>query len=217
MTGKMHDILTVGHSTYSYEDFLSLLRSAEVTAIADVRSSPYSRQSPHFGREALKSELRLDGISYAYLGDELGGRPKQKHLFVNGVADYERMALEPSFKAGIERVFEGSKKFRIALMCSEHNPMECHRCLLVGRSIADAGLNVRHILSNGKILDQVAVENALLSGLERQSNDLFSNTERLSMAYRKQANKFAFAERSRKLDDPKGSQVSRRIASGHKL
>jgi uncharacterized protein (DUF488 family) len=212
VTGKINDILTIGHSTYSYEDFLSLLRSAEITAIADVRSSPYSRQFPHFGREALKSELRLDGISYAFLGNELGGRPKQKHLFINGVADYERMALEPSFKEGLSRVFEGSKKFRIALMCSEHNPLECHRCLLVGRAIASAGPNVRHVLSNGEILDHFAIEDALLSSLERQTNDLFSNAERLSIAYRKQANKFAFAESSRELDRSKTSTT--RTASG---
>jgi uncharacterized protein (DUF488 family) len=213
----MNDILTVGHSTYCYEDFLSLLRSAEITAVADVRSSPYSRQFPHFGREVLKGELRLDGISYAFLGNELGGRPKKKHLFLNGVADYEKMALEPSFKEGLARIFEGSKKFRIALMCSEHNPIECHRCLLVGRAIAAEGVSVRHILSSRKILDQVAIEDSLLSGLERQTDDLFSNTERLSMAYRKQANRVAYVEGSRKPGGLAGLQANEsRIVSGQR-
>jgi uncharacterized protein (DUF488 family) len=192
---RLKEVLTVGHSTLSYENFLALIRSAEITAIADVRSSPYSKQFPHFDREILRSELRLDGVAYSFLGDQLGGRPTQKHLFKDGVADYERMAQEPAFKEGLKRIFDGSNKFRIALMCSEHNPLECHRCLLVGRAIADAGTDIQHVLFNGRLLNQAAAEDALLNSLERQTNDLFSNKERIAAAYRKQASKFAFVER----------------------
>ncbi len=66
-------ILTVGHSTLSYEAFLRLIRSAGVTAVADVRSAPYSRHHPHFNRDMLRDELKLDGVAYVFLGEELGG------------------------------------------------------------------------------------------------------------------------------------------------
>ena len=85
-------VLTVGHSTHSYEHFLGLLRQARVTAVADVRSSPFSRRFPHFSRDELKASLRRDGIAYSFLGKELGGRPNESRLFRNGVADYEAMA-----------------------------------------------------------------------------------------------------------------------------
>jgi hypothetical protein len=212
----MNDIYTIGHSTHPYERFLALLRSADINAIADVRSFPYSRRFPHFSREVLKSELRLDGLSYVFLGNELGGRPKQPHLFVNGIADYERMALEATFKAGLARLFEGARKFRIALLCSEQDPIDCHRCLLVGRAIFESGGNVRHILSDGKALDQPAIEQRLLHRSGGQTGDLFSNTEGVSAAYRKQAFRCAHAESREKPEITEMLSDKAEFASGRK-
>ena len=65
---------------------------------SDVRTAPYSRHSPHFNRDALRKELRHDGIAYVFLGHELGGRPKEKQLFRDGVADYEKMARLAEFR-----------------------------------------------------------------------------------------------------------------------
>jgi hypothetical protein len=90
--------------------------------IADVRSSPFSRHQPQFNKDDLRQELRLDNIDYAFLGDELGGRPKSDDLFCEGIADYEKMARTPEFEQGLGRVIKGASKYRIALMCSEHDP-----------------------------------------------------------------------------------------------
>jgi uncharacterized protein (DUF488 family) len=186
-------VLTIGHSTLSYEQFLSLLRKAGVTAVADVRSSPYSRHFPHFNRETLHSELRADGIAYVFLGDELGGRPKDPRFFCDGIADYERMATAPSFKEGLDRVVEGTSRFRIALMCSEHDPLDCHRCLLVGRALTERKIPVGHILSNGKQITHHEIEERLLSMAGREVDDLFApREERLTTAYRDRARKVAF-------------------------
>ena len=106
MADKLIEILTIGHSTLSYERFLALLRQASVNAIADVRTSPYSRHFPHFNRDLLRDELRYDNIAYVFLGDELGGRPKEKQYFCNGTADYEKMAMTDDFARGINRVLE---------------------------------------------------------------------------------------------------------------
>ena len=102
----MRTILTIGHSTHSYEEFLRLLRDTGVTAVADVRSSPFSRHQPQFNKADLKEELRRDKIEYVFLGNELGGRPKSKSLFCEGVADYEKMALTPEFTKGLDRISE---------------------------------------------------------------------------------------------------------------
>lgn len=193
--GEM-EVLTIGHSTQSYEDFLKKLRSARVTAVADVRSSPFSRHFPHFNRDVLKEELRMDNIAYVFLGDELGGRPKDKQFFCDGVADYEKMAQTDTFAKGLGRVLEGSQKYRIALMCSEHDPLDCHRCLLVGRALSEKGVSVGHILGNGRRVSHGQIEARLLELADRSDEDFFKTPqERLDEAYRDRAMKVAYAER----------------------
>lgn len=180
-----------------YEEFVQSLRSASVTAVADVRSTPFSRRNPQFNRDTLQQELRMDGIAYVFLGNELGGRPKERQYFCDGVADYEKMAKSSDFERGVSRVLEGSKQYRIALMCSEHDPLECHRCLLVGRALHERGATVKHILSNQLFLDQAEVERRLIQLSRQDSADLFqSYRERVAEAYRKRANKVAYSESS---------------------
>jgi uncharacterized protein (DUF488 family) len=189
------EVFTVGHSTHSWERFVALLRTAEVTAVADVRTSPYSRLYPHFNREDLREELRLDGLSYVFLAKELGGRPSDRSFYCEGVADYEKMAQASEFKNGLDRVIEGAKKYRIALMCSERDPLDCHRCLLVGRALSQRGIIIKHILDNGSVVSQNQIEDKLLDISGRNFDDFFSSpAERLRAAYRERARKVAFAE-----------------------
>jgi len=143
-------VYTIGHSNYPIERFVDLLRGADITAIADVRSVPYSRRWPQFGRERLERALAEAGIAYVHLG-ELGGRPSDPALRIDGKPDYERMAAAPPFRAGIERVIDGAQRYRIALMCAEREPLECHRFLLVSPHLAERGVAVRHILADGMI------------------------------------------------------------------
>jgi uncharacterized protein (DUF488 family) len=188
-------VFTIGHSTHSYEHFLSLLRASEITAVADVRTTPFSRHFPHFNEGALRSELKLDGISYVFLGKELGGRPSGRSFYCDGVADYEKMAKTQMFASGIKRVIEGAKKFRIALMCSEHDPLDCHRCLLVGRSLREEGVKLVHILGDSSLVSHEAIEEKLLNLAGRSSDDLLMTaSERLSAAYRDRSLKVAYVE-----------------------
>jgi len=188
-------VLTVGHSTHSWERFVGLLRSANVTAIADVRTAPYSRRYPHFNRDHLREALRLDGISYVFLGKELGGRPRERALYCDGVADYEKMAQTAEFSRGLERVIEGAKKYRITLMCSERDPLDCHRCLLVSRALTQRGVQVNHLLDDGNVAKHSEIEDRLLELSGRNVDDLFApRSERLAAAYRERARKAAFAE-----------------------
>lgn len=189
------EVLTIGHSTLPYERFLELLRRANVTAIADVRSAPYSRQFPQFNRETLSNELRADGIAYVFLGKELGGRPSERQFYCDGIADYERMARTVDFARGLERVIEGAKKYRIALMCSERDPLDCHRCLLLGRALAQRGLRLGHILGDGRVVSHSEIEDKLLELSGRDTDDFFApRAERLAVAYRERGRKVAFAE-----------------------
>ena len=178
-------VFTIGHSTHSYEHFLSLLRASGITAVADVRTTPFSRHFPHFNEATLRSELKLDGISYVFLGKELGGRPSGRSFYCNGVADYEKMAKTEAFAGGIKRIIDGATKFRIALMCSEHEPLDCHRCLLVGRALSKERVRLLHILGENSSISHEAVEEKLLHLAGRSGDDLLMTaSERLSAAYR---------------------------------
>ena len=190
------EVLTIGHSTLSYERFFALLRQACVTAVADVRTAPFSRHFPHFNRDTLRNELRQDNVAYVFLGEELGGRPNSERFYCDGVADYEKMAETADFLRGLERVIEGAKKYRIAMMCSEHDPLDCHRCLLVGRALRERGIIVRHILGSGKIVDHQEIEDKLMQMSGKSDIDLFEPpARRLAAAYRDRSMKVAFSKR----------------------
>jgi len=179
------DLLTIGHSNLAADRFMALLKSAGVSAIADVRSIPFSRWCPWFSSKALAQRLADAGIVYMLLGDALGGRPRDVRLYRDGVADYEAMAAQPEFAAGLAQVVNESARHRVCLLCAEREPLDCHRCLLIGRAFAERGLAVGHILDDGTIEPHSATEERLLT---MTGGDLFRNrAERLADAYRRRA------------------------------
>lgn len=191
----MTQVLSIGHSTLDYEQFVARLKTAGVTAIADVRTSPFSRNFAHFNRDILKDALASDGISYVFLGRELGGRPKGEEYYTDGIADYEKMAKSNLFQKGLERVEQGARKYRIAMMCSERSPLDCHRCLLVGRALEERGVSVGHLLPDGEVVAQSGIEEQLLAMAGKQEDDMFASpAERLNDAYWVRARKVAFTE-----------------------
>lgn len=193
--GQEFEIFSIGHSTQSYEEFVNVLLLVGATAVVDVRSAPYSRRVPQFNRETLQHELQEDSISYFFLGAELGGRPSERRFFCDGVADYDKMATAPSFKAGVEKLLFEKKSYRLALMCSEHSPYDCHRCLLVGRALKDKDVSVGHILPNGNIHSQETVESELLRMASLDSDDMFQPSEdTLAKAYRARSLRVAYSE-----------------------
>lgn len=159
-----------------------------MTAIADVRSAPYSRRNPQFNKEPLKQALHEAGTVYSPMGDVLGGRPENPALWRGPRPDYERIATSPSFCEGLGRIATGAQDYRIALMCAEKEPLDCHRCLLVARALKERGEPVHHILSDGTIEDHAATEARLLAWAKISSTDMFDqSTARLADAYRKRA------------------------------
>ncbi|MDX6672344.1 MAG: hypothetical protein QOI91_2707 [Solirubrobacteraceae bacterium] len=153
---------TIGHSNHDLEWFIDLLRGQRINFAVDVRSYPYSRHAPQFNREELESALRNNGVGYLFLGDALGGRPgRDEHYDADGHAIYEEMAREPSFAAAIDRLLDGAGGHRLALMCSEADPHDCHRRLLVGKVLAERGAELRHILRDGTVTTEHEVDIAV--------------------------------------------------------
>jgi uncharacterized protein (DUF488 family) len=156
-------VWTVGHSNHEFDAFAHLIEQEQIEFLIDVRSFPYSRFAPHFNREDLQKAIGQQGIRYLFLGEELGGRPtSDDHYDEEGHALYGPMSQEPAFRAAIERVLDGANAHRLALVCSEGDPHDCHRRLLVGRVLAEHGAELRHILPDGalKVEQSVAVGDA---------------------------------------------------------
>lgn len=150
-------LLTVGHSTRPVERLLELLLRHEATLLADIRSAPYSRRFPQFGRERLTASLAAAGIGYAFEGAALGGRPADPALWRDGRPDYGLMAAIPAFRAAIERLLARARQERVVLLCAEREPAACHRALLVAPALVAAGAAVDHILADGSLLPHAAL------------------------------------------------------------
>jgi len=144
-------VLTVGHSAHALEAFVALLRQHGVTAVADVRSAPYSRFNPRFNREPLADALDSEAIRYVFLGDALGGRSDDPACYEDGRIRYDRVAATRAFRRGLARVVQGTARYRIALMCAEKEPLHCHRTLLVARALGAEGIDVAHIHADGRL------------------------------------------------------------------
>ena len=184
------DLLTIGHSNLPAERFMALVQDAGVSAIADVRSVPFSRRFPWFTAQKLAARLQGADIAYLPFGDTLGGRPRDPALYRDGVADYERMAATPLFRAGLDAIGAAMAGARLCLMCAEREPLDCHRCLLVARALEERGFSLGHILADGTIEPQALTEERLLG--RRASDDLFGDrAARLAQAYRARARKVA--------------------------
>jgi uncharacterized protein (DUF488 family) len=181
------DLLTIGHSNLAIDRFVALLKAGDVTAVADVRSVPLSRWCPWFSRKLLAERLATEGVAYLWLGDSLGGRPRERALYHDGVADYEAMAATPQFLAGLDRLAGEIGRNRLCLLCAEREPLDCHRCLLVARALAERGLVAGHLRQDGSIEPHAAIEERLLE-LTGAGTDLFRDrAARLADAYRRRA------------------------------
>ena len=187
------DIFSIGHSNLAAECFTAMLRAAGADTVADVRSVPASRFCPWFSAKNLAPLLANESMAYLGFGSALGGRPRDPSLYCDGVVDYEAMARTPGFEAGLDRLIAEVGRHRLCLMCSERDPLDCHRCLLVARALAARGLTIGHILHDGVIEPHAATEQRLLQ-LESTDGDLFAagQNERMAAAYRRRARAVAF-------------------------
>ncbi len=188
-------IFSVGHSNYNVETFISILKANKITAIADVRSAPFSRFNPQFNKHEIKKSLASNGIRYVFLGAELGARSSDPSCYVDGKVQYDRLAKTLEFAAGIARVMDGAKTHRVALMCAEKEPLDCHRTILVARELVDRGVEVGHILADASVEPHEQTIARLLDMLGMSAHDMFRTPEQIvDDAYRQQGIRIAYQE-----------------------
>lgn len=208
-------LFTVGHSNQTLPELIALLQQQRINAVADVRSMPYSRRLPQFNRPELEAELPKQGITYVFLGEELGARRDEPEAYDGLQAAYERVAQLPAFQRGLERVITGVKKgLTLALLCAERDPLTCHRAVLVSRHLCNRGLDVQHIHGDGRLESHGELEQRMQQALQRMGVleadsgavqlDLLGNpipqrpesnpAEVLEQAYREQGKRIAYCK-----------------------
>jgi uncharacterized protein (DUF488 family) len=160
----MQAIKTIGHSNHPIERFVDLLKAGGVALLVDVRSMPYSRRYPQFGKERLAKSLAAAGIGYVHEGAALGGKPE-------GGGDYDALAARPAFQDALGRLIERAESTTLCLMCAEKEPLDCHRTVLVSRRLAERGVPVDHLLADGGTRPHRDVEETLLG--KNPGPDLF--------------------------------------------
>jgi len=190
----MFELFTIGYSVHPVEHFMEMLNVHGITALCDVRSSPYSRFMPQYNRESLKEEAAKHRVAYLYLGAELGPRSADPACYENGKVQYKRLAATEIFQRGLARLRKAMETHRVALMCAEKEPLMCHRMILICRNLAGDDIVIRHILEDGSLEDNRDTERRLMKLMKIDPADLFAaEAEQIQRAYDLQAEKIAYA------------------------
>ena len=192
-------IYTIGHSKHPSGHFVALLRQHAIGVVADVRSTPYSRFNPQFNREKLQASLAAAGIRYVFLGEELGARSKDPGCYdETGRVSYAKLAATASFRHGLDRLMTGMRDHRIAIMCAEREPLDCHRTILVARELEKLGVPIMHILHDGLLEPHSEAMQRLATQLKLVGKDLFrTQAELIEEAYEAQGARVAYVKAPR--------------------
>jgi uncharacterized protein (DUF488 family) len=187
-------VLTIGHSNHPWLEFLALLQANAVACILDVRSIPASRRFQQFNRGSFEHALKEAGIGYRYLGDRLGGRPKDSVCYAGGAVDYARVATTKAFRDGLDEAASLAREKRCCLLCAEKDPLDCHRSILVARHLAPKGFAISHIHGDGRLETQAEFEKRLVATDE--DAPLLAGVEDaralLQLAYNRRGRRMAF-------------------------
>lgn len=199
----MGELFTIGHSQYHTNYFISLLNKYGIDYVLDVRSTPYSNYAQQYNKENICNELSATNIIYSFMGKYFGARPQNIELYTKeGFLDFESVRETQEFNKGIQNVILGlSQGYKIALMCTEKDPMDCHRAILVARAFEPYGIYAKHILPDGRILTQQQLNEQLLQKYfpDRKQLSLFTYTkqkseeEYLAEAYQKRTAEIGYS------------------------
>ena len=160
----MHRVYTIGHSVYPNEFFLSQLQKNEIDCVVDVRSIPFSKYASQYNKDKIHEYLKRNGLRYLFMGEELGARRSDLTLYhADGYVDFEKVSRSDLFLVGLERIMAGLQEgYNIALMCTEKDPIVCHRAILVGKGLQDCGCAISHIKEDGNTETQSQLEERML-------------------------------------------------------
>ena len=194
-------VYSIGYSGFSIGDFISALQANKISLLVDVRSQPYSQHFPDYNKENLEQVLKRSGIYYRNYAAEFGARQEERKYFTpEGYLDFELFAKSPQFLDGFDKLVKSMMQdYRVALMCAEKDPINCHRTILVARAFHDAGYKVMHLLPNNVKMSQKDIEVRLLEKYFPNRNQItlfgeaFEEKEYLVQAYKKRNSEIGYS------------------------
>jgi len=148
-------VFTIGHSNHLFSHLLELLQKQDINMVVDVRSSPYSKYSSHFNKKPLEKALEESGIEYVYLGNKIGGKPRDKKFYHEDKLIYHRLEADEKYQEGLKELVDLTADNTVVLLCSEEDPYRCHRHHLISQSLLKKDYNISHIRGDGD-LEKVA-------------------------------------------------------------
>ncbi len=194
-------LYTIGHSQHDVEYFIDMLRKYSINYVLDVRSTPYSQFAENYNRENIKAALKKARIEYSFMGNYFGARPEDRTLYSkDGYLDFEKARKSAKFQNGVDNVIKGIRAGNnISLMCTEKDPLECHRAIMVARTFFDKGVDVQHILADSSLQSHDVLNQRLINMYfpDRYQMSLFasenkSDEEYLDEAYRRHNKKIGY-------------------------
>ena len=175
-------IYTIGYSGFKIEDFVRILKNKKISVVIDVRSVPYSQFYSEYNKENLSKVLNVNNIYYRNYATEFGARQEDRKYYPEGYLDFNEFSKSEKFLSGFDRLKKSMQQnYSIVLMCSEKDPIKCHRTILVARAFYNAGYKVVHLLPEEKTMTQKDVEERLLDMYfpNREQIDMFAPTPTL--------------------------------------
>jgi uncharacterized protein (DUF488 family) len=158
-------LYTIGYGARTLDEFLAVLKANRIQYLIDVRTAPFSKFKLDFSRDLLQHHAERAGLRYVFMGDTLGGQPRDPDCHTDGKVDYDGVRAQPFFQAGVERLQRAfEKRHRVVLMCSEGRPEDCHRSKLIGEALTATGIPVCHIDEDGQVRTQRQVIDRLTKG-----------------------------------------------------
>jgi uncharacterized protein (DUF488 family) len=157
-------IYTVGHSTHTIDYFLELLTTYSINCVVDVRSVAASKYNPQFNQQPLSNFLKKHGVNYLHFDKEFGARYTDKSLLdETDTVDFEKVRATQTFSTGVERLEKGIERgFKIALMCSEAEPFDCHRFGMISGYLSNNNFEVQHILKDKSLKTNAELEKQMM-------------------------------------------------------
>ncbi len=165
-------LFTIGHSSHTIEEFINILKKFDIDYLCDVRSTPYSKFMPLYNKENLKKNLEGVNIKYIFLGKELGARRTEQEVLTDGVVDFNKLSNDETFLKGINRIIKGLEQYNLVIMCTEKNPIDCHRTILIAKKFSEMGIEVNHINFDGNLISQKEIEVKLIENYFPDRNQI---------------------------------------------
>lgn len=157
------EIYTIGYSAFSIDSFVNILHTYKINSLIDVRSSPYSAFHTDYNKESLQSTLKANNIIYRNYKNEFGARQTECQYYPNGYLSFPLFSKSEVFQTGMNKIINAMPLgYTFALMCSEKDPLTCHRTIMVAREFHKNNIAVKHILADGSTVSQEDIEKRLV-------------------------------------------------------